>query len=134
MKIFLLLLALAALASVGCGATEGSSDRLRKAVIDLNEGVRWGRVEEILPRVDPPSHGDFLANHDGFGKDIKVTNYEITSTMLTPDGKAANIGVKIEWYRVNEMEVHETVLVQIWEERGRDWLLIAEEYRAGTPF
>ncbi len=117
-----------------CGAGQGRTDKLRDAIYYFNEGVRWGRLQDVLSRVDPESEAHFLEMHKDFGTNIRLTACEIVNTKIDLDSGSAEVGVKITWYRVDEMVVNETVLVQHWQEKEREWRMVREEYRAGTPF
>lgn len=127
-------LALFVLSLCGCAAAiQGSSDKLKEAVFYLNEGVRWGRIQDVLAYVAPDSQGHYLESHKGVGAEIQITGYDIVSTQLDPQTSTAQIGVKLTWYRIDQMEVHDTVLLQRWEEREHAWLLVSEEHKDGVP-
>lgn len=130
----LLALAAAAMMLAACGAGQGRSDKLKNAIIEFNEGVRWGRLNDVLAHLDPESQDHFLEMHKEFGKDIQISGYEVVNTVVDMDQGVAEVGVKVTWYRHSKMEVHETVLMQRWEEKDREWWMIAEEYRSGEPF
>jgi hypothetical protein len=117
-----------------CGSGQTKADRLKESIFYFNEGVRWGRVQDVMARIDPESVDHFVEMHKEFGAALQVTNYEIINTILSPDENKADVTVQITWYRIDQMEVMKTVLVQHWEHREREWLVISEEYRAGTPF
>ena len=119
---------------VACGAGQGRSDKLQRAITELNEGVRWGRLDAVLAHVHPDSQEHFLQLHAGFHDTIQISDYEIVSTRVDLDAGKADVGIKISWYRNDQMEAFTTVLVQRWEETERDWYLVAEEYRSGKPF
>lgn len=124
-----------ALLLCACGATgQSRSEKLKEAIFYFNEGVRWGRLQDVMTRVDPGGQELFLEMHKDFGKLIKVTGYEIVNTAYDTENHKAQVGVKITWYRIDQMEVHETVVSQNWEDRDHTWVLIAEEYMTGTPF
>jgi hypothetical protein len=119
----------------GCGQVNPKSqDSLREAVLLFNEGVRWGRLQDVMPRVAPDSAEHFLEMHEDFGKDLQVSDYEIINTTVDGGKKVATVTVQITWYRKSGMEVFATVLTQKWEEVGRDWLMMAESFVSGQPF
>ena len=131
-KRFCVLVALATL--ISCGASQGRSEKLREAVYYFNEGVRWGRVQDVLSRLDPEAESHFLDMHKDFGKNIQITDYEITSSRIDLDKGTAEIGLKIIWYRLDAMVVHETLLIQHWKEKDRNWVMAGEEFVQGEPF
>jgi hypothetical protein len=131
-KIFLFVALLAIVSS--CGFYQSPTEKLKESVRYFNEGVRWGRLQDVMARVDPMTEEHFLEMHKDFGKLIKVEHYEVASFNVDLEKKLAQVGIKLVWYRVDEMLVHETVLLQRWEERKGKWLMVAEEYHAGSPF
>ena len=119
--------------SCGGGIGQSRETKLQEAIFVFNEAVRWGRVQQAIARVDPESQAQFIEQHKDFGKDLQITDYEIVSTTISKD-VTAQVGIQISWYRYSDMVAKTTVLMQHWEERDKNWLLIAEEYRAGEPF
>jgi hypothetical protein len=126
--------AAAMMLAVACGVAEGPREKLRHSAFVFNEGLRWGRYAEVLPRVDPESREHFMEMHQGWGKEIQISRAEIVQSIIDDDLKKAAITVAFEWYRNDEMVVRETVTVQNWERRDGEWIMIAEEYVSGTPF
>ena len=133
-RIAIALLAAIALATLACGVAEGPREKLKHSAFSFNEGLRWGRYNEVLPRVDPETRDHFMELHQGWGKDIRISNAEMLQTVVDDKNEKAQISVKFTWYRVDQMEEHETITVQHWERRDGEWLMIAEEHQSGTPF
>jgi hypothetical protein len=128
------ILALILWTSLSCGAGEGREDKLQRAVFYFNEGIRWGRLQEVLARVDPGTEEHFLSMHKDFGEIIKVISCDVVNSKVNLETGEAQVGVKITWYRIDEMVEHSTVVMQYWEEKDRDWVMMREEFRSGTPF
>ena len=128
-------LAIVALVSaLSCGAGQGRSAKLKDAIFHFNEGLRWGRVQDVLKHIDPEAEAHFFEMRGEFGKNIQMTGWEITRTEADMNRGIAQVGVKITWYRLDQMEVCDTLLVQYWEEKDRRWVMTREEYQSGTPF
>ena len=123
---------------LGCCACGGASQKaqsdLKDAVIMLNEGVRWGRLQEVVPRVHADNVAHFMEMHKAFGTEIQLSDYELINSVYNPDKKTAAVTVRITWYRQSEMEVHTTLLLQSWELHGAEWLLMTETYQSGEAF
>ena len=128
-----LILALTVLLCLGCGIIEGSREKLQRTAFDFNEGLRWGRNAEVLPRVDPAAREGFQALHNGWGAEVQVSNVEIMQSVIDKKLQKAVITVKYTWYRQSEMVVYETVAEQHWESRKGEWWMTAEEYQSGQP-
>ena len=119
---------------MACGASQESQDKLRETVVRFNEGVRWGRLQDVMPYVYAENSAHFLEMHKAFGKDIQVSDYEIITVTLDSEKKKADVNVQISWYRLSQMVSYTTILVQHWEKQKQDWIMIAEEFRSGEPF
>jgi hypothetical protein len=121
--------------SAGCGAAgQKAEDDLKEAVVLLNEGIRWGRLQEVMPRVHPDNAAHFLKMHEKFGKDIQVSDYELINSVYNAEKKTASVAVQITWYQQSRMELHSTVLLQSWERQGQDWIMMTETYQSGEAF
>jgi hypothetical protein len=121
-------------AAVGCGMAEGPREKLQHTAFSFNEGLRWGRDADVLPRVDPPALAEFRARHAGWGTDVQVSGVEILQSVVDDKLDKAAITVKYTWYKNSEMVVNDTVTLQHWERRKGEWWMVAEEHQSGTPF
>lgn len=117
-----------------CAASQGRGAKLKEAVFYFNEGVRWGRVQDVVTRLDPGFQDHFREMHKDFGRDIQLTNYELLDQQVNLEEGAAYFAIKLTWYRINELLVYETVMGQYWEEKDLEWYMVREEYQSGTPF
>ena len=117
-----------------CIASQGRGAKLREAVFYFNEGVRWGRVQDVVSRLDPGFEDHFREMHKDFGNAIQITDYEMVEKVVNLDEGKAYFAIKITWYRINELLVRETILGQYWEENELEWYMVREEYKSGTPF
>ncbi len=120
--------------ATSCGIAEGPREKLKHTVFLFNEGLRWGRYGDVLPRVDPAATEQFAQTHEGWGENTQISSAEIIEWVIGKKIKKADVTVKYVWYKKNEMVVHDTVTIQHWEHREGNWYMIAEEHKSGTPF
>jgi hypothetical protein len=116
-----------------CGSNQ-SQNNLRENLVRFNEGVRWGRLQDVMPYLYSENAEHFVETHKEFGKEIQLSDYEIINVTMMAENEKADASIQITWYRLSEMVVKTTILVQHWEKRGQDWMMIAEEIRSGEPF
>ncbi len=128
------LVGLLAVLIVACGGGLSRNDKLRDSVYYFNEGVRWGRIQDVLPRLDPEAETHFLEMHKDFGTKIQLSSCEVGNVKINFEEGVAEVTVKFTWYRVDEMVVRQTILVQNWTETEGKWFMAGEEYHSGTPF
>jgi hypothetical protein len=122
------------LGGVACGVAEGPREKLKHTAFMFNEGLRWGRYQEVLPRVDPAIRDHFMDLHRDWGTDVRLSSVEPVQYVISEDDTKASVTVQFTWYRIDEMVERVTQTVQYWERRDGEWLLIAEEHVAGDPF
>ncbi|MFO8073785.1 MAG: hypothetical protein R6V85_18135 [Polyangia bacterium] len=118
---------------VACGA-EGPRAKLKHAAFLFNDGLRWGRWGEVMPRLDPELRGQFSASHSEWGDSVRISDVEMLEIAVDEGLEKALITVQYTWYRVDEMEVRTTSTRQHWESRDGEWIVIAEEHLSGTSF
>ncbi|HUT77869.1 MAG TPA: hypothetical protein VM285_09300 [Polyangia bacterium] len=116
-----------------CGA-EGPRDKLRHAAFLFNDGLRWGRYQEVFSRLDPETREHFMELHADWGDKVQVSDVEPVQYVFSEDGERADVTVQFTWYRNDELVVHVTRTVQHWEQRKGEWVMIGEEHVAGVPF
>ncbi|NLG02916.1 MAG: hypothetical protein GX567_03640 [Clostridia bacterium] len=120
---------------LSCGAAgQQAEDRLKESVVQFNEGIRWGRMQEVIPRVHPDNVQHFLKMHEHFGNETQVSDYELISYEYNQEKKSATINVRITWYKQSEMALHTTILIQSWEHIESDWILMTETFHSGEAF
>lgn len=119
--------------ALGCGMAEGPREKLQHTAFAFNEGLRWGRDADVLPRVDPAAMSGFQAMHAGWGAEIQISGAEILQSVVDKKLDKAVITVKYTWYRNDQMVVNETLTLQHWERRKGEWWMVAEEYKSGEP-
>ena len=124
---------LACAVTAACGA-QHDADKLRETVLLFNEGVRWGRLQDVMPYLYSENAQHFVEMHKEFGKEIQLSDYELVNVTMDGEKKKADVNVQITWYRLSEMVVNTTILVQHWEKQGQGWIMIAEEFVSGEPF
>ncbi len=125
MKSMMLVLVLAA-----CGGIPKDGNTLAESVRDYNEGVRWARYSNAAVHVPPALRAAFVDEWDERGKDLKITDYEVVK-VDQKGSRAAQVEVKMEWYKDTEGKVKETRAVQTWERHGKLWFLVEEQRLRG---
>jgi hypothetical protein len=132
-RIAIAAIALVGAFAAGCGMAEGPREKLQHTAFNFNEGLRWGRDADVLPRVDPAALAGFRTMHAGWGDEVQVSGVEILQSVVDQKLDKAVLTVKYTWYKNSEMVVNDTVTAQHWERRKGEWWLVAEEYQSGTP-
>ena len=111
----------------GCPHQSGPA-RAQEAATELNVNTRFGRMELAAERVAPAAREAFLARRKAWGGNVRVADYEVASFRMNGESDAEML-VKVAWYRVDEGDLHVTMLKQKWHDFRGDWRLV-DEHRA----
>jgi hypothetical protein len=120
------LVCVAALLSA-CPVPPSAAARAQEAAQDLNIDSRFGRNETAIELVAPKARDEFVKHRRGWGTSIRIADVEIAGMHLKDDA-AAEVTVKVAWYRAAEEELRVTSVRQKWENlKGSGWVLASEE-------
>lgn len=125
MRSLVLVLALAA-----CGGRQQNSESLAESIRSFNEGVRWQRYEVAAVSIPPRERSKFVEMMDERAEDLKITDYEIVRVDRRND-KEAQVQVKVSWYVDTEGTLHETHAMQVWQRKGKAWLMVDQSRYRG---
>jgi hypothetical protein len=125
MKTVVLALALAA-----CAPRQQNTETLAESIRSFNEGVRWQRYEVAAVNIPPRERSKFVEMMDERAEDLKITDYEIVRVDRRND-KEAQVHVKVSWYLDNEGTLRETHAMQLWQRKGKAWLMIDQSRYRG---
>ena len=134
----LTLLSLFAVLFGGCLAGMGYSteDRVTAAAREYNEGVRWGRLEKAADHLQKAERDRFYDRHKNVEDELEIADCEIVSLVIDKSDKKvtrATATVQYAWTLKRVGLVEKTTTVQKWEERDREWLLVSETRKKGSP-
>lgn len=117
----------------GCMMIDSISPQVRLSdqVHQLNDEVRWGRIDLAAQRVAAAHRADFIARHRAWGSDIRVADADVTNMdMDLGDGRCASY-VAYSWIDERSMTLRTTTVRQIWRGEGEGFVLIGEEILGG---
>ena len=109
--------------------------RMRDAVIELNEGARWGRMDVASGHVAPGFRPQFQASHIRWGRDIQIADTEILgmNPQTDEEGTGAFSRIAVRWYDESTMVLANTVIRQTWQKHKQTFLLTSESVESGHP-
>lgn len=126
-------LALAAWALSGCMLIDSISPQVRLGdqVHQLNDEIRWGRVDLAAQRVASSHRAAFVQRHRSWGHGVSIADADVTNMDLgLGEGRAASY-VTYSWFDEQRMEVTSTTVRQIWRGEGEGFVLIDEQVIGG---
>src|SRR5687768_11353163 len=105
----------------------GSEERLRDAVVELNDQTRWGRMDTAVARVHPAYRRAFVRSHQRWSSTIQIADVELMNVQIADSRERATITVALSWYSYETMELRQTVIRQRWRREGAEYFLHSEE-------
>jgi hypothetical protein len=113
----------------GC-ASIPKAEPLMDAVRTYNDGVRWERFTAAAAVVPPRERDAFLDEREELAEDLRITDYEVVR-VSDKGGEAADVQVKLTWYKDSVGTVRETWARQRWERQGKSWRITGERQVRG---
>jgi hypothetical protein len=106
--------------------------KAQEAAQDLNLNTRFGRMELAAESVDGSARESFFEHRKAWGGKIRVADYEIQGMKMAKENDAADVFVRIAWFRVDEGDLRVTTVQQKWKENNKgDWKLFSEQRTDG---
>jgi hypothetical protein len=108
------------------------TEKLKDAVIGYNDACRWNRFDLAVMMVDYPYRPDFKASHHAWGRDIQIADLDVLQVQTAgKELETAAATVLYRWYDQRGMIVADTVVLQRYEKRKGNYVLVAEEVTSG---
>jgi hypothetical protein len=119
--------ACACLLLAGCFLENASSaKKLNDAVTEMNKATRWGQIGMAAQMVEPVYRQKFIANHSRWGELVQVADSEVVHVEIAPGDESAIAFVTYQWYEMEAMTLHESVVRQRWSRAGDGYALLSE--------
>jgi hypothetical protein len=124
---------LAVMGGLGCGLLSACGalpptgiQAAQQTAQEFNVDSRFGRAELSLARVSPEARDEYALHHRAWGGALHVADVEMAGIKGHGDADV-DVFVKIQWYRVEEEELHTTTLKQGWHSKADGWMLVSEQ-------
>jgi hypothetical protein len=119
------------LALAGCMMPPQGAALVQQTAQQFNFDTRFGRMALAVEQVAPKYESTFAKRHRAWGGAIHVTDAE-TVGMRMHGSEDCDVSVRIGWYRVEEGDLHQTLVKQHWHLYPHGgWLLDAEDRTDG---
>lgn len=114
----------------GC-LTVGLSDRdrLKMALEEYNDGLRWGKVEAACAHLPVALRQPFAERFQQLSGELEVMDYEVQRIEWDKKQGTARVRVDMSWSLKRRGIVERTVLEQKWQEAGTGQWIVAEQRR-----
>lgn len=119
----------------GCMMIDNISPQARFSdqVHELNDELRWGRIDLAVQRVAAAHRATFLRRHRAWSREVQIADVDVTNLeMSLPDGTSAST-VTYAWVDTRTMQLRTTSVRQRWVGAGDGFVLANEEIVGGEP-
>ena len=97
-----------------CAGQQRPEQSAEAHIRTFHDHMRWGRWEAAATYIDESQRFDFLVEHEGWGDDYHVTDYEIASVALGASGKEALVSVRVQSYRLPQTRIIDRRITERW--------------------
>jgi hypothetical protein len=123
------------LLGAGCfTASQHREDLLIKQARMFNDDWRWARWEAMataMPREDAVA---FQRRVQAIDEQLVLADYQVTEIAFDADKQGANVSAWFEWYLKRDPTVRKTTVVERWEQRDGQWLVVKIRRTRGDRF
>jgi hypothetical protein len=128
--------ALAVIASVsGCMTpTQNRQDALVRITHEYNDGMRWGRYQDVTRHLAAEEAQKFVARTGTLDDDFEMADDEVTSITFTDGGTRAEVTVNFTWYNQRRSLVRKTLVGQDWRFSDGRWMCVSQRRLRGDRF
>lgn len=129
------MLVLLGAAVAGCMTpSQNRQDALVRITHEYNNGLRWGRYQDVTAHLAADEAQRFLARADRAGDDFEMADAEITAIGFKDGGTGADVVVDFTWYNQRRALVRKTRVGEEWRYRDGRWLCVAQRRLGGDRF
>ena len=130
-KVFLTALVLCA----ACvGTSQRREDSLMKIAREFNDGLRWGRDEDVLRCLTPTEAHYLQARRADLGEDFVMADHEVKSIQIVPGVEKATVIAEFTWFSQRRSVVQKSTVEETWEWLNDRWMVTAQARIAGARF
>ena len=113
----------------GCMAPPSQAQRVTEVARELNMAARFGRMDVALSHTAKGAREAFLERRGQWGRRLRIVDVELAGLSLSEATKA-KVQVDVAWVRVDESQLRNTRVAQVWKDDG-GWRLVREKRVAG---
>jgi hypothetical protein len=125
----LCLLGLGVWAALGLGCispAQNRQDALFRIAHEYNDGLRWGRYDQVTPHLASGEAARFLARTGALGDDFEMADEEVAGIRFADAGMRADITVSFSWYNQRRSLLRQAVVSQDWRYTDGRWICVEQ--------
>jgi hypothetical protein len=128
------LVALALLAAACMAPSQRRAESLTKVAREFNDGLRWGRDEQVLACLSADDARALRARKADLGDDLVIADHEVKSIQIAPDAETATVVAEFSWFNQRRNIVQKSTVEETWTWSVNHWLVTDQRRIAGARF
>ena len=113
---------------------QNRQDSLVRIAHEYNDGLRWGRYQDVTAHLAADEAERFLARTGRLGDDFEMADDEVSSINFKDGGTSADVSVDFTWYNQRRGLVRRTIVAQEWRFGDGRWVCAAQRRVRGDRF
>ncbi len=109
-------------------------ESLQRVAHEFNDGVRWGRDDQVLRCLPPDEARLMRARRADLGDDFVVADHEVTSIMVAAGADKATVIAEFSWFNQRQGVVKKSTIEQKWEFLDAHWVVTSQRRVSGEHF
>jgi hypothetical protein len=121
--------------TMGCiPPSQRRADSLTKVAREFNDGLRWGRDDQVMVCLSPDDARALRAHRADLGDDLVIADHEVKSIQLAPDAETATVVAEFSWFSQRRNVVKKSTVEETWTWSGNHWLVTDQRRVSGDRF
>lgn len=109
-------------------------DSLMRTAREFNDGLRWGREEEVTSCLSPVEAKGLQTRRADLGEDFVMADQEVKSVKVLPDADKATVVAEFTWFNQRHAILQRSTIEQKWEWSDSHWVVASWRRVAGDRF
>lgn len=121
--------------TAGCVTpSQNRQDALIRITHQYNDGLRWGRYQDVVAHLAADEAQRFLARTGALADDFEMADDEVSSITFSEAGLRADVTVDFTWYNQRRSLLRRTLVAQEWRFTEGRWLCATQRRLRGDRF
>ncbi|MBC8132675.1 MAG: hypothetical protein H7X95_06810 [Deltaproteobacteria bacterium] len=114
--------------------SQNRQDNLIRITRQYNDGLRWGRYQDVVAHLAADEAAKFLARTGSLADDFEMADHEVTSISFKDQGMRAEVTVDFTWYNLRRSLLRKTLVGQDWRFVEGRWICAVQRRVRGDRF
>ena len=108
-------------------------DRLKMALEEFNDGIRWNKVESSCGHLPVAARKAFAEKYASYAGEIEFMDYEVQRIEWDRSKMTADVRVEISWAAKRRGILERSVILESFQEVRGGWLINKLTTKSGAP-